>query len=96
MASRAVTSLTFQRWLRILAGIITVLMLMVWEHVEALHLQRQLKLLHKEEDRWVFQNAQMQMQINQLESPSRLENVAKTQLGMVPLDARHVIAVEQP
>ena len=85
-----------QRWLRILASVIAVLMLMVWEHVEALHLARQMKILNKEKDRWVYQNAQMQMQINQWESPSRLETIAKTQLGMIPLDSKHVIAVEQP
>jgi cell division protein FtsL len=87
---------TFFYWMRGLGFVIVVLMFMVWQHVEAVHLDRQLKGLRKEEDELIFQNAKLQSQINQWLSPSNLEVVARKQLGMVPPDAKHRVGVELP
>lgn len=89
------STFSVQGWLKILGAVFAVLMGMVWEHVEALHMERQVKAMHREADRLVYENAQLQVKINQLESPSRLDTIAKTQLGMGPLDARHIIEVDQ-
>ena len=86
----------FSYWMKVLGGTLSILMFMVWEHVEARHLERQLTVMRKEENQLVYQNARLQSQINQWLSPSHLENMARKDLGMIPLDAQHLIGVELP
>jgi cell division protein FtsL len=83
-------------WMKIMSATVFILMLIVWEHVEALHLQRQNKGMKKEEDQLIYENARMQSQINQWESPSHLDNIARKELGMQPLDPKHRIGVDYP
>jgi len=83
-------------WTKLVGGMFVVLMLMVWEHVEAMHLERVLKGMQKEEDQLIFQNARMQSQINQWISPSHLDSVARKEFGMLPLDPRHRYGVQLP
>jgi cell division protein FtsL len=87
---------SLRSWLKILGGTLVVLLFMVWQHVEARHLERSLKGMRKEEDELIYQNAHMQSQINQCISPSHLETVARKDLGMIPLDAAHRVGVELP
>lgn len=82
--------------MKILVGTLALLMFMVWQHVEARHLERALKGMHKEEDELIYQNAHLQSQINQWISPSNLESMARKQLGMVPPDAAHRVGVSLP
>jgi cell division protein FtsL len=80
-------------WGKALGVALAVLMFIVWEHVQARHLKRQLDVMHKEEDQLVFQNAKMQSQINQWISPSYLETMARKQLQMMPVDAERRIGL---
>jgi cell division protein FtsL len=96
MAIKRSSSAPLIRGSRVMGGIVLVLMLIVWEHVEALHLQRQIKGMAKEEDQLIFQNAHLQSQINQWISPSHLDSVARKSLGMIPLDSQHRIGVDLP
>src|SRR6185295_17947556 len=83
-------------WLKALGITLFLLMFMVWQRVEARHLERQVSAMRKEEDQLLYQNAHLQSQINQWLSPSHLESVARKELGMVPLDAQHRIGVQRP
>ncbi len=82
--------------LKLLGGVVAVLLAMVWEHVEALRLQRQIRSMHKEVDRLVYENSRVQTQINQWMSPSNLDQVAKKEFHMMPPDPQHLIGVQRP
>jgi cell division protein FtsL len=87
---------TFYYGMKVLGIGLPVLMFMVWQHVEARHLERRVKDLRKEEDQLIYQNAHLQSQINQYLSPSNLEKIARKQLGMAPPDAQHRVGVNVP
>ena len=87
---------TLAYWMKVLGAVVSILMFVVWEHVEAQHLERQVGAMRKEEDQLTYQNARMQSQINQWLSPSHLERVARKDMGMVPLDPQHRVRVELP
>lgn len=82
-------------WMKALTAMIVFLLLLVWEHVQASHMERQLKSMRKEADRLTYENARLQTQINQWVSPSHLDKVAKQELGMIPLDSEHVIGLQR-
>ncbi len=84
-----------QGWAKIMAATITVLLLIVFEHVEALRLDKQLKIMRKEADRLTYENASMQRQIHQWVSPSHLETVARRDLHMGPVEPTRVVGVER-
>ncbi len=86
----------FYYWMKVLGVSLSILMFMVWQHVEARHLERALKGMRKEEDELIYQNAHMQSQINQWLSPSHLDSMARKDLGMAPPDAKHRVGVEFP
>ena len=88
------SSIAVRLWAKVMAGVLVVLLAMVWEHVEALHLGRQVEPMKQETDRLTYENASLQMQLNQWMSPSHLDSVAKKDLKMVPLDNAHVIGIE--
>jgi len=96
MASKRSSRENLTQWLKILGSALVVLMFMVWQHVQARHLDKQLKGMRKEEDELIFQNARLQSQINQWISPSHLETMARKDLGMIPLDAQHRVKVDLP
>ena len=96
MRPRGRDSAELRFWGKLFAAFFVVLMVTVWEHVSAIGVTRGLKNLHKEVDRLTYENGRMQMQIHQWESPSHLDVVARKDLNMVPLDAAHVIGLEQP
>lgn len=83
-------------WMKMISAICFILMLIVWEHVQALQLQREVKGIQKEADQLIYQNARLQSQINQWESPSHLDHMARKELGMMPLDTKHRIGVNVP
>jgi len=83
-------------WGRLISGVFVILMLMVWEHVQALRWQRQLVDVQHEVDRLTYENGRMRMQIHQWVSPSHLDSIARSQYGMAPVDAKHRIALTTP
>jgi cell division protein FtsL len=83
-------------WFKIIGVTLTLLMFMVWQHVEARLLERQLSGMRKEQDQLLYQNARMENQINQWIAPGHLETLARKELNMVPLDAQHRIGVQLP
>ena len=84
----------FRSWIKALTGALTVLLVVVWEHVEAARLEKQLRGMRKERDQLIYEDARLQAQINQWMSPSNLDKIARTQLHMTPVDPRRVIGVE--
>jgi cell division protein FtsL len=86
----------FYYGMKVMGVVLSFMMFMVWEHVEARHLERRLTAMRKEEDQLIYQNARLQSQINQWLSPSHLETLARKQLGMAPPDPGHRIGVELP
>jgi len=96
MRFKRATQENLMAWVQSLGAAIFVLMFMVWQHVQAQHLERELKGMRKEEDELIFQNSRLQSQINQWVSPSHLEIMARKELGMQPLDAQHRVRVELP
>jgi hypothetical protein len=92
---RQPASAALQFWMKLMGGTFVVLLLTVWEHVEALREERQVKILRLEADRLTYENGRMQMQIHQWVSPGHLESVARKEFGMVPLDAAHVIGLNK-
>lgn len=83
----------FRFWVKLGAGIFAALLFMVWEHVEALRVDKNLKVMRREVDRLTYENGRMQMQIHQWESTSHLQDIARKDYGMVPVDPAHVIGV---
>src|SRR4051812_36500147 len=51
-------------WTKALGVALSFMMFMVWQHVQARHMERQLNALRKEEDQLIYQNARLQSQIN--------------------------------
>jgi len=80
-------------WSKIIGALFIVLLVTVWEHVQALNVERQIKMLRAETDRFAYENGRMDMQIHQWESPSHLDVVARHDFQMIPLDAPHVIGL---
>jgi hypothetical protein len=94
---RALPPNTFVRfWAKIVIGFFGVLLVTVWETVQSQHYRKDVSSLRREVDRLTYQNALMQTQINQWESPSHLDLMARQDLGMVPLDNKHIIGIEKP
>lgn len=89
------SAFTVQRWMKILVGVFALLLVMVWEHVQATHLERELLPMRREADRLTYENARLQMQINQWVSPSHLESLAKKDYHMGPLDPSHRLGLEK-
>jgi len=83
-----------RQWIKICSVILIILMLRVWENVQAQRLDRQLKTSHMEADRLTYENGRLQMQIHQYESPSHLEAVAKKEYSMGPLDPSHRVGIQ--
>jgi cell division protein FtsL len=81
---------------RLGVGFFVVFLFMVWEHVEAERCERQLKGMSQEADRLTYENGRMQAQVHQWISPSHLETLARKELKMAPVDAAHVIGMDQP
>ncbi len=88
-------SFSIRFWLKLWSIVFGILMVFVWEYTEALQLERQIKPLHKEVDRLMYENARLQSQVNQFLSPSHLEEIALKQLNMVPVDNQHRIGIEK-
>jgi cell division protein FtsL len=85
---------TIRKWVKICSAIMVVLMLRVWENVQAQRLERQLKTLRTEADRLTYENGRLQMHIHQYEAPSNLEALAKKNYAMIPLDPSHRIGIQ--
>jgi cell division protein FtsL len=82
-----------RKWLKIFGAILAVLMLRVWENVQAQRLEKSLTAMRLESDRLTYENGGLQMQIHQYEAPSNLEAIAKQQ-SMVPLDPSHRVGMQ--
>jgi hypothetical protein len=84
---------SIRKWAKICGVILTVLMLRVWENVQAERLERGLATKRLEADRLTYENGRLQMQIHQYEAPSSLEAIAKLQ-SMVPLDPSRRVGIQ--
>ena len=82
-----------RRWAKICGVVLAVLMLRVWENVQAERLEHRLSALRQESDRLAYENGRLQMQIHQYESPRNLEATAK-KLGLVPLDPKRRVGIQ--
>jgi hypothetical protein len=82
-------------WMKLLGAFFAVFMLTVWEHVQALNLEKELKGLRREADRLTYENGRVSMQIHQWESPSHLDLLGRKDLGMLPIDATHIIGLHK-
>ena len=67
---------------------------MVWEHVEAQRLEASVVDLRKEADSLTYQNGKLEMLIHQAISLSHLDEVARKQYNMGPVDPSHVIGIQ--
>ena len=83
----------FRFWAKLGAGVFIALLAMVWEHVEALRVEKDLSVMRREADRLTYENGRMQMQIHQWVSTSHLQDMARKDYGMIPVDPAHVIGV---
>ena len=82
-----------RKWIKICGAVLAVLMLRVWENVEAQRLDRRLTQMRLETDRLTYENGKLQLLVHQYESPSNLEALAKAQ-SMVPLDPSHRVGLQ--
>ncbi len=82
-----------KKWVQLCVLVLAVLMLRVWEHVQAQRLGRHLSSMRAEVDRLTYQNGLRQTQIHQAVSPSRLDAVAKER-SMGPLPATRRIGIQ--
>jgi len=84
---------SMRKWIKICGTVLAVLMLRVWENVQAQRLERRLTLLRMEADRLTYDNGRLQMQIHQYEAASNLEVLAKEE-SFVPLDPSRRIGIQ--
>ncbi len=78
-----------RKWMKYCALILAVLMLRVWENVQAQRLKRQVGTMRSEVDRLTYQNGLLQKQIHQSLAPSRLDAAAKERsMGPLPPERR--------
>jgi hypothetical protein len=84
---------SIRKWSKIFGVILAVLMVRVWENVQAQRLERGLAMKRLEADRLTYENGRLQMQIHQYEAPSSLEAIAKAQ-SMVPLDPSRRVGIQ--
>jgi hypothetical protein len=82
-----------RKWIKIFGLILTVLMLRVWENVQAQRLEHSLTAMRLEADRLTYENGLLQMQIHQFVAPSHLEVLAK-ELSMIPLDPSRRVGIQ--
>ena len=82
-----------KKWAKICGVVLVVLMVRVWENVQAERLERRLAALRMESDRLAYENGRLQMQIHQYESPSNLETLAKA-LSFIPLDPGRRVGIQ--
>lgn len=83
-------------WINLGIAFVVVLLFMVWEHVEANRLRSKNKDLRREADRLTYENGLMQTQIHRWTSPTHLDQIARQQHHMAPLDSKQVIGLETP
>ena len=84
---------SIRKWTQIFGLILAVLMLRVWENVQAQRLERHLTSMRLEADRLTYENGVLQMQIHQFTSASNLEVLAK-KLNLVPLDPARRVGIQ--
>jgi hypothetical protein len=84
---------SIRKWAKVCGAVLIVLMLRVWENVQAERLERILAVKRLEADRLTYENGRLQMQIHQYEAPSSLEAIAKEQ-AMVPLDPSRRVGMQ--
>ncbi len=82
-------------WLKVLGAFFVVFFLVVWEHVQANRYERRVTILRREMDRLTYETALLQTQIHQRTTPSHLDDVARRDFGMEPLDAKRIIGLPQ-
>lgn len=83
-------------WLKLLGVFFMVLFMVIWEHVEAQRLERQVTLLRREVDRLTYETALLRTQIHQKTTPSHLDETARKDFHMEPTDASRVIGIAHP
>lgn len=66
----------------IVAGCAGLLMLYVWQHIQSVRLGYEVQALQSQISEQANENNIIQVRINQLASLDRLENLAKTRLGL--------------
>jgi cell division protein FtsL len=81
-------------WIKLSSGVFVALLIMVWQHVEAIRVEKELNGMRHEVDRLSYENGRMQMQIHQWESTSHLQEIARKDYNMGPLDPAHVIGMK--
>jgi hypothetical protein len=82
-----------RRWALWAGLILLVLMGRVWEHVQAVRLERQMKLMHAEADLLTYENGCLRTQIHQYVSPSHLEDLARRAYQLEPIDPRKCVGL---
>ena len=79
----------FRFWAKLGAGVFIALLAMVWEHVEALRVEKDLSVMRREADRLTYENGRMQMQIHQWVSTSHLQEMARKDWLVHPASYQH-------
>jgi hypothetical protein len=85
--------LALRKWLKIAGLVLAVLMLRVWENVQAQRLGRKVALIRQEVDRLTYENGRLQTQIHHAIAPTRLETLAKER-AMGPLAPERRIGIQ--
>ena len=84
---------SLRRWAKICGVVLAVLMLRVWENVQAERLERSLARMRLEADRLTYENGRLQTQIQFYESPTHLEALSKP-YAFVPLDPNKRVGMQ--
>lgn len=93
MTRRERDSSEIRFWVKLAAGWFVAAMVIVWVHVKAVGLDKEVRQLRRDADRMTYENSRLQMQIHQWMTPSNLDNAAKKNYGMAPLDSSRVIGL---
>jgi len=83
-------------WLKLLGVFFIVLFFVIWEHVEAQRMDRQVVQLRREVDRLTYETALLRTQIHQRTTPSHLDAVARKDFKLEPMDPSRVVGVTPP
>ena len=83
-----------RQWVRAALGVFALAFLVVWVNTEATRMERQLIPMRKEADRLRYENARLQIQLNQWLAPSHMDVIARQEMGLQPVDPQRLIGLE--
>ncbi len=77
-------------------GALAVALGIVWQHVYAVRLGYEVEGLREQQSARIQENKELKLELGRLRSMRRVEEIARTRLGMVSPQAGQVVVIQEP